>query len=78
LDAHVLRSKKTSDALIAFGRVNLNIELRAERLIIQTKTHVGKDKKNFGLVRVCDPHLGAVDDPVITILFGTCLEGKRV
>lgn len=78
MDSQVLRSKKTGDALIAFGCVNLNIELRAEGLIIQTKTHVGEDKKNFGLVRVCDPHLGTVDDPVITILFGACLEGKRV
>ena len=40
--------------------------------------YVGEDEENLGLVRVGDPHLGAVDDPVISILGGTRLESKGV
>jgi len=41
-------------------------------------TYVGKNEENLSLVRVGNPHLGTVDDPVLSILGGTRLESKGV
>lgn len=39
---------------------------------------VGKNKENLGFMRVCYPHFGAVDDPVVAVLLGAGLESKCV
>lgn len=41
-------------------------------------TYSGKDEENLGFMRVCYPHFGTVDDPVVTIFGSACLEGKGV
>ena len=41
-------------------------------------THISEYEKNIGLVWVCDPHLGAIDDPVVTLPSGSCLERKCI
>lgn len=42
------------------------------------RAHIGKDEEHFGFIRVCDPHFGTIDDPIVPILRGTRLESKRV
>jgi len=42
------------------------------------KTYVGKDEEDFCFVRVSDPHLGAVDYPMVSVLVGACFKSEGI
>jgi hypothetical protein len=50
----------------------------SDALVSLGGVNVGKDKEDFRLVRVGNPHLGAVNDVVASLLLGAGLERKRV
>ena len=41
-------------------------------------TYISEDEENIRLVGVGDPHLGAVKDPMVTILLCPSLQGERI
>ena len=42
------------------------------------KTYVGEDEEDFCLVWVSDPHLGAIEYPVISFFLGACFESEGI
>ncbi len=72
LDSHVFRCKKTSDPLVPLSEVHLkqNESQKAEE---QWWTYVHENEEDIGFIRICNPHLGTVDYPILSVFPRTSL-----
>src|SRR5439155_22094243 len=59
------------------GEVALDQE-RGDSLVAGVGVRVGKDDEEAGLVRVRDPQLLAVEDPVIALVLGAAGQAERI
>lgn len=77
-DSHVLGRDKASDALVALARVNLLERSMLKARPKQRGTCISEDEEDLCLVRVGNPHLGAIEDPMRALFLGPCLKSERV
>jgi len=65
-------------SLLATTKIHCKCHTNASPPAHLAEVHISHDYKDAGMLRVSDPHLLAIQDPMLAILFGTSLEGKGI